>query len=109
VAVSSALAEFLSSSGAAGVSASLTVTEQSLVVVIAMASSQEQIQLSGLSGLEVDASSTNTSGEEPMVIAHAFLSPGSYTVNETSSVGNLQGQHPKHMADLIGVFIFGGE
>jgi len=106
-----ALTSANSQSGASGVSASITLTEQSLVVVIATASSQEQIQLqlSGGSSLQVDASSTNTSGEVPMVIAHAFLAPGSYTITETSSVGNLQGQNVNNMADLMGVFIFGGE
>jgi hypothetical protein len=93
--------------GACLVSSNFTVTEQSLVVLFASASGQKQIQLGGLSGLQVDASSAGTSGVVPMAIAHVQLSPGSYIVTATSSVADLQGQDPSHMAVLLGVFIFG--
>jgi hypothetical protein len=42
-----------------------------------------------------------------MVIGHAYLPPGNYTASETSSP--VSGQDPVHMADLIGVFVFGAK
>jgi hypothetical protein len=41
-----------------------------------------------------------------MVIAHASVKPGSYTVLEHSKV-LAAGQDPSHMTDLVGVFVFG--
>ena len=96
-----------STPGASSASATFTLTQPSLVVVMAMASSQDQIQLSGVSGLQVDASSVNTPGIEPMVIAHAYLTPGTYTVTEATSAAGLSGQNINNMADLIAVYIFG--
>jgi len=91
-------------SGASGTSDTFTVTENSLVVFIGLASSQQSISLSGITGLQVDAVSS-----EPiaMIIAQASLGPNTYTVTEQSSA-TATGQDPNHMTDLLGVFVFTG-
>ena len=94
-----------SRAGASIVAAPFVVSEDSLVVVIASAASEKRAVLQGVPGLQLDATSSN--GVLPMVIGHAYLSPGNYTASETSSA--VGGQDPVHMADLIGVFVFGGK
>lgn len=89
-------------SGAAGASVEFTVSADSLVVIIATASSQQSIALSGVPGLQVDAS---TGYPDAITIAHASLGPGSYTASETSAA-LASGQADQNMADLIGVFVF---
>lgn len=94
-----------SRAGASIVAAPFVVSEESLVVVIATAASEKQATLYGIPGLQIDATSSN--GILPMVIGHAYLQSGSYTASETSSA--VGGQDPVHMADLIGVFVFGAK
>jgi hypothetical protein len=87
--------------GAAEASVQFVVRAKSLVVVIGLASSQQEISLSGID-LETDALNSGTG----MVIAHAYLEPGTYVIVE-HSMATAAGQDPQHMADLIGVFVFG--
>ena len=89
--------------GASIVAAPFVVREDSLVVVIASAASEKQLTLYGVQGLQIDASSSG--GVLPMVIGHAYLPAGNYTASETSSA--VGGQDAEHMADLLGVFVFG--
>jgi hypothetical protein len=94
-----------SRAGASIVAVPFAVTnEDSLVVVIASAASEKQITLYP-PAIQIDASSSN--GELPMVIGHAYMKPGNYTVSETSTA--VRGQEPAHMAQLIGVFVFGSQ
>jgi N-acetylneuraminic acid mutarotase len=90
-------------SGASTASDTFTAAnELSLVVFIGLASSQQSISLSGIPGLHVDATSSEP---DAMIIAHAYLEPGQYTVTEHSEA-TAAGQDPDNMADLIGVFVF---
>jgi hypothetical protein len=89
--------------GAGSASVSFQTAEESLVVVFGLASSQQFISVEGIPGLEVDASEP----EVTMLIAHAYVKPGSFTVVEHSRALSA-GQAPSHMADLIGVFVFAG-
>jgi N-acetylneuraminic acid mutarotase len=91
-------------SGASEASDNFTVTQNSLVVFIGLASSQQSISVSGIPGLQVDAISSEP---EAMIVAHANLSPGTYTALEQSQATS-PGQDPNHMADLLGVFVFSG-
>jgi hypothetical protein len=43
-----------------------------------------------------------------MIIAHAYMLPGNYTVTEQSAA-LAPGQNPNNMADLIGAFVFGSK
>ena len=95
--------------GASAVSDTFVLTQPSLVVVVAMAGGEAYLTVSGLPGLQVDAQAGNPSGGTiPITIAHASLSPGTYTVAEASVPSPAGGQDPNHMADLIGVFVFTG-
>lgn len=92
-----------SRAGASIVAAPFVVNEaDSLVVVIASAASEKNAAVQGIPGLQVDA--TSSGGALPMVIGHAYMQPGNYTASETSSA--VSGQDPRHMADIIGVFVF---
>jgi hypothetical protein len=97
-----------SRSGASSASVNFPVSENSLVVVIGLAASQQSVQLAGVPGLEIDASSSGPGASEGMVIAHTYLPPGMYTATEQSAA-LAGGQDPAHMADLIGVFVFGAK
>ena len=66
--------------GAHDASVSFEANEDSLVVVLGLASSQQFVSVQGVPGLEVDAT------EGAMVIAHAYVKPGTYTVVEHSKV-----------------------
>jgi hypothetical protein len=84
-------------------SVSFTVSGDALVVVIGLGANQQYLALGGLPGLTTDAENQGD-GAEAMVIAHAAVGAGRYTVTETTrAVG---GQDPTHMVDLIGVFVF---
>jgi hypothetical protein len=91
--------------GASQVSDTFKVTQNSLVVFVGLASSQQSISLSGIQNLTTDAISSGPSAILAMIIGHAFLSPGTYTATENSAA-LAAGQDPNNMADLIGVFIF---
>jgi hypothetical protein len=90
--------------GAHDASVSFQTNEDSLVVVLGLASSQQFVSVEGLPNLQVDASRTGGG----IVIAHANVGPGSYNVVEHSKV-LAAGQDPAHMADLVGVFVFSGK
>jgi S1-C subfamily serine protease len=84
-------------------SVSFTVSGDALVVVIGLGASQQYVALGGLPGLTTDAENQGD-GTEAMVIAHAAVGAGRYTVTETTrAVG---GQDPSHMVDLLGAFVF---
>jgi hypothetical protein len=93
--------------GATEASTTFTLPEESLVVVMALASAQNNIQLQGVSGLQTDASSSHAAGAAAMLIAHAYLPSGTYTITEASGT-DVQRQ-ARFMADLIGVFVFGSK
>jgi hypothetical protein len=88
--------------GASEASVTFGVRTKSLVVVIGLASSQQDISVSGVPGLQTDAFKAG----EGIIIAHAYLAPGTYTAVEHSAA-LARGQDPQHMADLIGIFLFG--
>jgi S1-C subfamily serine protease len=84
-------------------SVSFTVSGDALVVVIGLGASQQYVALAGLPGLTTDAENQGD-GTEAMVISHATVGAGRYTVTETTrAVG---GQDPSHMVDLLGAFVF---
>ena len=92
---------------ATSASASFVVSQDgSLVVVVALAGSEQCQQVSGVPGLTVDASNAGTTGLPPAItIGHAYASAGFYTVTETTSQC-AAGQTPDNAGDLIGVFVF---
>ena len=92
-----------SESGAHDASVSFEARENSLVVILGLASSQQFVSVEGIPDLHVDAYKTGGG----IVIAHAYVKPGTYTVVEHSKV-LAAGQDAPHMADLVGVFVFGG-
>jgi hypothetical protein len=91
--------------GAGSASLTFTVAENSLVIFIGLASSQQSIGLGGIAGLQIDALESGSGALEGMVIGHAYLLPGNYTVTEQSAAF-APGQNPNNMADLIGAFVF---
>jgi hypothetical protein len=91
--------------GASEVRANFKVEQDSFVVILALASSQQQIALDGVPGLEMDTFHGGAAAAAAMVIAHAELPPGTYTVVEHSSSLN-QDADRDTMADLVGVFVF---
>jgi hypothetical protein len=93
-------------SGASGVQANFTVDQNSLVVVLGLASSRQEIALEGLPSLELDMFHGGAGASAAMVIAHAELSPGMYTVTQRSSALAADADRDT-MADLIAVFVFG--
>lgn len=90
---------------ASSASVNFTVSRNSVVVVVALASSQQSVTLSGIPGLQMDATSSGPGASLGMLIGHAKLGPGNYTVKEQSAA-LAAGQDPDHMADLVGVFVF---
>ncbi|MGH9775631.1 MAG: hypothetical protein ACRD50_11860 [Candidatus Acidiferrales bacterium] len=94
-----------SEAGASSASVNFTVPSPSLVVVIGLAASQQDIRLEGIPGLQVDAPSSGSSPTGYMIIGHVYLGPGVYTAIEHSTA-LAAGQAPEHMADLIGAFVF---
>jgi len=94
--------------GAPGVSINFKVSSNSLVVVVGLASSQQQIALAGIPNLQTDALNSGPSASEAMIISHAYLPPGTYTLAAQSAALSA-GQDPNYMADLIGVFVFSGQ
>jgi hypothetical protein len=82
-----------------------TLDQNSFVVVLALASTQQQISLDGLPGMELDTFFGGPDSSAAMSIAHAELPPGSYTVTEHSSA--LAADADKNaMSDLLAVFVF---
>jgi PEGA domain len=93
------------SAGASDTRANFTVSQNSFVVVLGLASSQQQISLEGLPGLEMDTFHGGSDAGASMVIAHAELLPGMYTVVEHSSALAKDADR-ESMADLVAVFVF---
>lgn len=93
--------------GISNASVNFTVTEEALAVFIGLAGGQSNLALRGIPGLEVDGSSSVKDGVVPVVIAHAYLQPGKYTVTGISSVWPGEPQDTPPKGDLIGVFVLG--
>jgi Double zinc ribbon/zinc-ribbon domain len=91
--------------GASSASDTFALSQNSVVVIIGLASSQQGISLTGIPGLKTEALSSGRDASEGMIIAHAYLPRGVYTVTEHSRA-LVGGQDANHMADLIGVFAF---
>ena len=91
-----------SHAGASNASVPFQVVKRSLVVVIGLSSSEQAVSVQGIPGLQSDASGSQLG----MFIGHAVMPPGSYIAVEHSKVLSA-GQTPSHMADLLGVFVFG--
>jgi hypothetical protein len=97
-----------SNSGPAATFASVqfTLAAPAMIAVLGVASSQTALTLSGVDNLVADVPvQMNAPGTEALAIAHTYLAPGTYTIQETTSSG-IEGQDPNHQADLIGVLIF---
>jgi hypothetical protein len=89
-------------------SVSFTTTEDSLVVFIGLGGAQEVIELNGVPGMQVDGSCSLEQQVPGIVVAHANLAPGTYTVTGYSSEPKPFSDYVLPKADLVGVFIFGG-
>ena len=83
-------------------SVNFSVSTYSLVVFNGLAGGQYYISISGVPGLTVDTLS-NSFGGLGMEVAHAYLSPGNYTVTEQTNNGD-SGSNTR--ADLLGIFLF---
>jgi hypothetical protein len=94
------------SPGASDVSANFTVDQNSFVVILGLAPSQQQIALEGVPGLELDTFHGGAAAVASMVIAHAELPPGKYTVMQRSSA-LAQDADRETIAGLVAVFVFG--
>jgi hypothetical protein len=102
---------FYGSNGAEAASEStclFSADQESLIVVLAMAASQQQISLEDLSGLNIDATHSGDSANGSMIIAHAVVPPGMYKVVERSGAVP-KGVSPDTASDLIAVFVFGAK
>jgi hypothetical protein len=92
--------------GAASESDTFSVTTpESLVLVIAMGSSQHCIRMNGMPGFIVDNTTSGIYDTEALIIGHAYLNPGSYnaTMNTQACLG---GQDSDNMVDTVAVFVF---
>ncbi len=101
---------FYGSNGASAASEAtclFTADQQSLVVVLAMAASQQQISLQGVPALQTDALYSDPAGPS-MLIAHAIVPPGQYRALEHSGPV-AAGASPDSAADLLAVFVFGAK
>ena len=94
-----------SAAGASDVRVNFTVDQNSLVVFLGLASTQQQIALEGVPGLEMDTFHGGATAAAAMVIAHAELPPGMYTVVERSSALGKDADRDT-MADLVAIFVF---
>lgn len=92
--------------GATSAAVHFVVSSPALVVVIGIPGGETNLELRGLSGLQVDAQAANQSGVIPIVIAHTTLEAGEYDVSEQTS-GDAA-QDANQMGHLIGVFVFMG-
>ncbi|MGC2290070.1 MAG: YncE family protein [Thermoplasmata archaeon] len=76
--------------------------ESALVVVVAASGGQDSILLAGIPGLALDANGTGGTWSGVMV-GHAHLTAGTYTVTETSTNHDAGGTN---RADALGLFAF---
>jgi hypothetical protein len=87
-------------------SVQFTLTVPAMIAVIGMGSSQTELTLSGVGNPTIDVPvQTDVSGTEALIIAHQYLTAGTYTIQETTGDGPPI-QDPNHEVDLIGVLIF---
>jgi hypothetical protein len=91
--------------GASGTETAFTLDQNAFVVVLALASAQQQISLDGLPGMELDTFFGGADSSAAMSIAHAELPPGGYTVTEHSSTLTRDADKDS-MSDLLAVFVF---
>lgn len=91
--------------GASNATATFNVAEDSLVVFIGLGGGQNQVSLQGIPGLQVDTSNSTAGADIAMVVAHAPLRAGRYSVTEITAETRDMGADNK--ANLIGVFVFG--
>ncbi|HUJ11428.1 MAG TPA: glycine zipper domain-containing protein [Verrucomicrobiae bacterium] len=91
--------------GAHSASVQLTLSAPALVILLGEASSQQQLAFSGLPNLVTDVPYTTSVA---LSIAHAYVTPGTYTVQQTS-LDTAAGQDPNHMVDLLGVLVLSDE
>jgi len=77
----------------------------SLTVIVALASSQTYLDLSG-PALSVAAAHVGDASSDPVEIAYGYLSPGLYTVTETTSASCSSGCEVGAASDLIVAFVF---
>jgi hypothetical protein len=77
-----------------------------LVVVVAVGGDEQCISVSGISGLVIDASNSN-SGNPAIIIGHVYASGNvGYVVTMVSSQCAAGVQNPSQAADLLMVFVF---
>ena len=89
--------------------ASVTFTvsvANSLTVIVALASSQSNLVLSGPTLTVAAESVIFPGGTDPVEIAYGYLSPGTYTVTETTAPTCTDGCEIGAATDLIGAFVF---
>jgi hypothetical protein len=97
-----------SNPGPAATSASVQITlvVPAMISVLGVASSQTALTLSGIDNLVTDVPvQMNTPGTEALTIAHGYVGPGTYTIQENTGSG-IDGEDPNHQVDLLGVFVF---
>jgi hypothetical protein len=94
-----------SASGASTASANFALEQDSFVVVLGLASSQQQISLEGIPGLEMDTFHGGADASAAMIIAHAELPPGMYTISERSAALSKDADRDT-MSGLVAVFVF---
>lgn len=95
------------SSGSYQAGVSFTITRPTLMVAVGLGSSQQSISFQGPFGLITDQATNGSELGEAAGIAHAYLNPGSYTMQETTTV-QAASQNTAHMVDLLGVYLFTG-
>lgn len=83
----------------------LILNAPALVAVIGIGSSQTILTLSGFYDPTIDVPVRSAErATQALIIAHQYLMPGTYTLQETTGDG-FPGQTPENEADLIGVFV----
>lgn len=92
--------------GANSASVEFTLSAPAMVAVLGLASSQTALTLSGVDNLVTDVPvRMNTPGTEALTVAHTYLAPGTYTIQEKSASG-IEGQDAANQVDLMAVLVF---
>jgi len=89
---------------ARSVALQFTLTAPAMVAIMGNGGGQTSIALSGYDPLILDASVINELAYASLAIAHAYLEPGTYTIQATTS--SASGSDADREEDLIGVFVF---